>query len=128
MGLTDKQDKFAQLLVDGLNQTDAYKQSYVVGKMKAETIYSAASKLAADYKVATRVKELREAVAAKLMWTREQSVAILADIARDAEIKASEKVSAIKELNSMHGYNAPTKTELAVSFPREIYIVSGRAP
>ena len=127
MKLTDKQEKFAQAIADGKTQADAYRLAYDVSKFKPEAIHVNASKVAADTKVALRIESLKAEIAAKQLWTREQSVAILAAIAGDCEVKASEKVSAIKELNSMHGFNAPTKTELAVSFPREIHIVSGRA-
>ena len=127
MKLTDKQEKFAQAIADGKTQADAYRCAYNTSKFKPEAIYVNASKVASDTKVALRIDALKAQVAAKLLWTREQSVAILASIAGDSEVKASEKVSAVKELNSMHGFNAPTKTELAVSFPREIHIVSGRA-
>jgi len=112
MTLTAKQERFAQAIADGMTQADAYRASYGTGKAKAETVQQNASRLMADSKVAARVKELRAALENKALWTRERSVIALADIAGSAETKANEKVAAIKELNLMHGFNAPTQVNL----------------
>lgn len=112
MTLTAKQEAFAQAVASGLNQSDAYRSAYNAGKMKAETVQKRASELAADGEVAGRVASLREAIASKGLWTREKSVQALAAIADGGEAKANEIVAAIKELNLMHGFNAPSKIEV----------------
>ena len=112
MNLTHKQEKFAQCVADGMTQADAYRAAYSAGKMKADTVQQAASRLMADSKVAARVTGLRDDLAAKALWTREDSVLTLAAIARGGESKAGEVVSAIKELNLMHGFNAPIDINL----------------
>ena len=112
MNLTHKQEKFAQCVADGMTQADAYRAAYSAGKMKADTVQQAASRLMADSKVAARVTGLRDDLAAKALWTREDSVKTLAAIARGGESKAGEIVSAIKELNLMHGFNAPIDINL----------------
>ena len=123
MALTAKQEAFAQAVADGMTQSDAYRSAYDASKTKPEVIHVNASKLMADAKVALRVAELREALASKSLWTRLDSVQALSDIARDAEARANEKVAAIKELNSMHGFNEPVKIEVSgryqinVNFP-----------
>lgn len=127
MTLTAKQESFAQAIASGLNQSDAYRSAYSAGGMKAATINVKASQLAADGKVAVRLAELRTKLQDKALWTRERSVKVLADIADSSESKAGEVVNAVKELNSMHGFNAPTKHELDVTFPRTINVISGRA-
>ena len=127
MTLTAKQEAFAQAIASGLTQTDAYRSAYSAEKMKAETVQQTACRLMADRKVTARVAELREELANKSLWTRERSVKVLADIADSSESKAGEVVNAVKELNSMHGFNAPTKHELDVTFPRTINVISGRA-
>ncbi|OGT57524.1 MAG: hypothetical protein A3E01_08275 [Gammaproteobacteria bacterium RIFCSPHIGHO2_12_FULL_63_22] len=59
-GLTWQQESFAQLLASGRSQADAYRSAYPGSQeWKPETLHPAASKLSADYKVATRVKTLR---------------------------------------------------------------------
>lgn len=115
MSLTAKQEAFAQAIADGMNQSDAYRSAYSAGKMKPEAIHVNASKMMADAKVALRVAELREALATKALWTREDSVQALKNIADGGEARANEIVSAIKELNAMHGFNAPTKIDLTGS-------------
>jgi phage terminase small subunit len=112
MALTAKQEQFAQGLADGMNQSDAYRAAYDAGGMKPSSVTEKASELAANVKVTSRVAELQAALADKQLWTRADSVTELAYIARGGESKAAEKIAAIKELNLMHGFNAPTKIEL----------------
>lgn len=112
MGLTPKQEKFAQCVADGMTQADAYRAAYNAGKMKAETVQRNACALLKDSKVSTRVNALKSELANKALWTREDSVLTLAAIARNGEAKAAEIVSAIKELNLMHGFNAPIDINL----------------
>lgn len=112
MALTAKQEAFAQAVSGGMNQSDAYRSVYDAGNMKPDVVNVKASQVMADGKVTVRVAELKAALAAKALWTREDSVYALRNIATDSEARAAEKVSAIKELNLMHGFNAPTKLEL----------------
>ena len=112
MKLTAKQEKFAQCIAGGMNQSDAYRSAYSAGAMKAETVQQAASRAMTDSKVSARVATLRASLESKGLWTREKSVTALAGIVDDGEAKANEIVAAIKELNSMHGFNAPTKHEV----------------
>jgi phage terminase small subunit len=127
MKLTDKQERFAQAIADGMNQSDAYRTAYSAAAMLDATIHSKASVLMADGKVAARVGMLKQAIADKHLWTREDSVKGLRAVADKDEAKGPEIVAAIKELNAMHGFNAPTKHELSVSFPKTINVIAGRA-
>lgn len=112
MTLTAKQEAFAQGLADGLTQADAYRAAYNASRQTDATLWANASRMAADSKVVARVASLKSALADKQLWTRQDSVTELADIARGVESKAAEKVAAIKELNLMHGFNAPSKIEV----------------
>lgn len=110
--ITAKQEAFAQAIADGMTQADAYRHAYDVGAdTKPETIWSKASELMADGKVSGRVKELKEQLSAKQLWTREKSVAALERALTMAEdnAKPTEVTAVIKELNAMHGFNAPSK-------------------
>lgn len=111
MALTAKQEKFAQCIADGMNQADAYRTAYDASKSKPETIWTKASHVMADGKVAARVEELRGEVAELALWTRLHSVQALSGIVNGVEARPTEKVAAIKELNAMHGFNAPQKVE-----------------
>ena len=112
MKLTAKQEKFCQAIADGMNQSDAYRSAYNASNMKLETVNSKAYELSKNGQVAARVAELRKAISDKILWTREKSVSVLAEIAEQEKAKAGEKVSAVKELNAMHGFLAPTKHEV----------------
>lgn len=58
--LTDKQEKFAQAVAKGLNQSAAYREAYNATKMQPQSVSVNASKLMADANVALRVSVLRE--------------------------------------------------------------------
>ena len=113
MTLTAKQEAFAQAIADGKNQSDAYRTAYNAGKMKAETVQNSAYKLVMNGEVTARVKELREELANKSLWTRERSVAVLAGVVAAMDAKHGDKISAVKVLNDMQGFNAPTKVDIA---------------
>lgn len=126
MTLTAKQEAFAQAIANGLNQSDAYRSAYSAGKMKDTSINVNASKVAADAKVALRVTFLREELANKSLWTREQSVAVLKEVVEAGDAKANDKISAVKVLNDMQGFNAPAKVELSGAVVTRIELVPMR--
>lgn len=64
--LTPKQERFAQLVAGGLNQSDAYRVAYDAKRMKAAAVHVNASKLAASAKVALRVTAIRAPVIAEV--------------------------------------------------------------
>jgi phage terminase small subunit len=121
--LTAKQEAFCQGIADGLGQADSYRAAYDAEGMKDNTIYPLASKLMKSEKVAARISELRESVQEKQLWSREMSVKALVQAYREGS--GATKVSAVKELNAMHGYNEPSKLQvngtLIQRIQREIY-------
>ena len=60
-GLTAKQEGFAQGVARGLTLSDAYRMAYDAEKMKDATIWTEASSLVDNPKVATRVSSLQKA-------------------------------------------------------------------
>ena len=110
VNLTPKQEKFAQCVADGMTQADAYRAAYDCGAAtKPETIQNKAHELMKNGEVAARVEELRNHLSELALWTRADSVRILAEIASGGEgsgaPKPAERVSAVKELNAMHGWH-----------------------
>lgn len=86
--LTPKQEKFAQCVASGMNQSDAYRAAFNADRMKANSINVNASKMMADAKVALRVAELRVPIVERVGITLESHLADLQDLrdrARDAE-------------------------------------------
>jgi hypothetical protein len=126
MALTGKQEAFAQGMANGATQTSAYRKAYGGGNMLPATIQNSAYKLTVRDDIKARIAELQSALTSKSLWTREKSVLALAMIADNGEGRSSDIVAAIKELNAMHGFNAPTKQELTHTFPRAIHVVAGR--
>lgn len=108
---SSKQEAFAQAVVRGINQTDAYKETHDTSNMKIESIWVAASRLASDDKVSLRIRQLKEELAAKCLWSLEDSVNTLKNVIIEPDKKA-DVVNAVKELNSMYGYKAAVKQEI----------------
>jgi hypothetical protein len=79
MELTYRREKFAQLVAQGYNQTEAYRRAgYACDKMLAKTVWERASDVARSSKVKARILVLREAVSlavvADMAWTAERFV------------------------------------------------------
>lgn len=60
-GLTEKQEKFADCLFQGMTQADAYRAAYDCAAMSDSSVWEEASRVAANLKVSARVRELAEA-------------------------------------------------------------------
>lgn len=107
--LTPKQEKFCQLYVELGNASEAYRQAYN-SKAKPESVHVEASKLMSDPKVSLRIKSLNSETEERAFWSRMDSLKVLADIARgiDEDVKPSDKVAAVKVINSMHGWDKQT--------------------
>lgn len=59
--LTNKQKQFARLVAEGNTYADAYRQAYEVNpETKVESIWQSSSRLMADVKVQSRVKEIQD--------------------------------------------------------------------
>ena len=127
MALTSKQEAFAQAIAGGMNHADAYRSAYNAGGMKSAVIDVKACELAKNGKVAVRLAELQAELANKALWTREQSVAVLVGVIGESDSRAGDKISAVKVLNDMQGFNAPAKMDVAVTFPRTINVIAGRS-
>ena len=128
--LTPKQERFAQLYVELGNASEAYREAYD-SKAKPDSVHVNASKLLSDARVALRVQELQEALEEKALWRRISSLRVLSEIALESE-KDSDRVSAVKALNAMHGWDkqvvdhtssdgsfAPTRIELVAATPKD---------
>lgn len=126
--LTGKQEKFCQCVADGMTQADAYRAAYNAEKMKPESVQVKASVLMADGKIALRVAELRDALAKKALWTREESTRFYRSVVYDdsGEIKIPEKISAAKQMDLTHGFQTAkidhTSSDGSMSPPKRVEI------
>lgn len=111
--LSPQQEAFAQAVANGKSLADAYREAYPKSlHWKPESVWNKASNLIKHAKVLARVDALRAELAALQLWSREDSVRALKDVIRRPD-KASDIVSAVRELNAMHGYNAPQRHVVA---------------
>jgi len=131
MALTPKQEAFAQAIVTGISQSDAYRLAYKVGpKTKPESVNQNASRIMANVNVMSRVAELREQVAKKAQITLESH---LDDLMRLRNMAAKEKqysaaIAAEIARGKASGVHVEkTQADVAVTFPRVINVISGRA-
>lgn len=115
----------------------------VAGKSQRQAYYDAGGKAKTDeaadtsaYEIMSRPEvmafynSLIAQVAAKAIWTREDSERVLAEIAmgQDENGKTSDRVAAVKELNAMGGWNSAqkidhTSTDGSMS-PKPVVVVS----
>jgi phage terminase small subunit len=104
MSLSEQQERFCQLIVQGKNQTDAYMEAGYKVK-DAEVAKSAASRLFANVNIVARVAELRASsvddTIVTLEWLKEQAKGILKE-AREAKQFAA-ATGALKELGILSG-------------------------
>jgi hypothetical protein len=95
MALTPQQEKFAQSVASGMNQSDAYRSAYnVKPTTKAESVNVNASKLMADTNISLRVAELREPIVKAAQLTLEAHLNDLKGL-RNMATKAEQYSAAI---------------------------------
>lgn len=90
MALTPKQEAFTRAYIETGNASEAYRRSYDAGNMKPETINRNAKALLDNNKIATRLAEYRQEVAARTLVTAELLTDRLMRIAQKGEDKDTE--------------------------------------
>lgn len=107
-GLTDKQERFAQLVVELSSKSEAYRRVYDCENMTDKSINEEACRTSMNLKVSARIEELRDELAIQSLWRRVNSVNGLKKIAESNEAQHKDIVAAIKALNSMYGWDKQT--------------------
>lgn len=111
MSLTPQQELFAQHVASGKSQAEAYRIAYPKSAAwTAQAVANQAHKLMGNPDIPPRIQAIRDELAERGLWSREQSVRVLAEIASGGE-KDADRVRAVAELNKMHGFEAPVKVE-----------------
>lgn len=120
--LTAKQEKFAQNIIQGMTQSDAYRDAYDAENMQYDTIWSRARDVRAHSKVSARIDELRAEIQREFVkseaWNLENHVKKLTKFLEEkpfAEIKDSLKSSdqqlkALEQLCAIYGFKEPEKS------------------
>lgn len=112
--LTQKQERFANLVVSGESYSDSYRRTYSVKNMTDNAIRVEAHNLAKREIVANHIRKLKKDLEDENLWSRKMSVKALMNAYKRAEQEGQtgSMVSAIRELNAMHGYNEPAKVDI----------------
>ncbi|KIR01692.1 Phage terminase, small subunit [Lachnospiraceae bacterium TWA4] len=96
-----RHEKYVQNLIKGMSQRKAYQDAFPSSvKWKDETVDSKASVLM-NGKVLERYNEIQEEQKEKALLTRWEKRKLLAEIARDAEMSANDRIKAIDTDNKM---------------------------
>lgn len=88
MDLTDKQEKFAQAIAKGFNQSDAYREAYTAENMSNEAIGVEACRVMNNPKVSLRVKELKERALKRFDITVDDLIAELEEAREVAKLSS----------------------------------------
>lgn len=101
--LTANQEQFVQNILQGMNQTEAYKAAYPKQRMSDKTIYEAASRLMKNPKVVARLSELRAELAKPAIKSAQERMEWLTQLIDNTEEGTNEKLKAVDILNKMEG-------------------------
>lgn len=85
MALTPKQEKFAQCVASGMNQSAAYRAAYDAGEMSAPAINTEAYVMAQNPDIAHRIEELRIPLEEQVGITLKSHIARLQALGAKAE-------------------------------------------
>lgn len=85
MALTPKQEKFAQCVASGMNQSDAYRASYACESMGDATINNEAYVLMQNHDISMRIEHLQKPIAERVGRTLEQHIERLQQLSKLAE-------------------------------------------
>ena len=101
--LTAKQEQFAQNIIKGMSQADAYRSAYSTSKMADKTIHENASRLANDSKVRARIDELRGQLTSETIMTAQKRLEWLTEAIQSEDVAINDKLKAIDIMNKMQG-------------------------
>lgn len=101
--LTAKQEQFAQSIIKGMSQADAYRSAYSTKNMADKTIHENASRLANDSKVSARISELRGQLAKETIMTAQERLEWLTGAIQSEDVAINDKLKAIDIMNKMQG-------------------------
>jgi len=106
--LTHKQEKFCHAILDGANQSDAYREAYSTDNKAAKTIHECASRLMTDRKVLARISEMRAPAVKRAQRSYEDWLLEIEDVAfvktERLEVKTPDKLKALEVFGKATGF------------------------
>lgn len=122
--LTTKQEQFVQNILQGMNQTEAYRSAYPNQRMSDKTMQEAASRLMGNSKVIARLKEIRDINARPTIMTAQKRKEWLTEVINNEEIDINARLKASDQLNKMEGeYVQKVEAEVKREFTINIELV-----
>lgn len=127
MGLTQKQEKFVLHYHTNGNAYKAYCHAYNAQNMKRETIDSRVSKMLKEYKISTRLSELRGEAQEIAQWGALEAF----DELEALQVRAKEAKDLVTEHNilkskiSLMGVSKPVERNINVAMKEPFKIVGG---
>lgn len=112
MSLTHKQETFCQGIIDGLTQSDAYRQAYDAENMSDSVVYVKSSELMRDGNITVRIAELREQLDELNIWPRKDRLKMFEEIGNNPANKPLERLAAAKAYSEAVGDNATQKLDI----------------
>ena len=117
--LTAKQEAFANNIVEGMNQADAYRSAYNANNMSDNAVYREASLLVSNPKVAQRISELRDELSKPTIMSAQRRLEWLTELINSEE-DINAKLKAIDIMNKMSGeytqkIEADVKNEVTIN-------------
>lgn len=110
MDLNNKQLAFVEeYLANGMNGTQAYLKAYPTASYKTSEANSARLLTNAKIQKVIQAKQLETSL--RNDYCKDESVSILASIARNDINRNSDRIKAVSELNKLLGYNEPDRIE-----------------
>ncbi len=115
--LTPQQENFAKnIALEEMNYADAYRSAYNTENMQDSTIYTEASLLKDNPKVAKRIQELRDNLAEPQILSAKERLKWLSSLIQSEEETTRDKLSASDQMNKMQGeYITKLEGEVKVS-------------
>lgn len=101
--LTEKQEQFAQNIIKGMTQVDAYRSAYDTRRMTDKTACEKASLLAGQDNIRARVAELRGMISKEKIMSAQRRLEWLAETITSEKVRVSDKLRAIDIMNKMQG-------------------------
>ena len=102
--LTAQQEQFAKnIALKEMNQADAYRDAYNAENMQDGTIYTEASLLKDNPKVAKRIQELRDSLAEPEIMSAKERLKWLSGLIKSENESTRDKLSASDQMNKMQG-------------------------
>jgi phage terminase small subunit len=101
--LTANQEAFAQNIIQGMSQADAYRAAYPKQNMSDKTLWEAASRLMRNDKVVARINELRQELVSPKIMSAQKRLEWLTEVIQNNEESTSDRLKAADLMNKMQG-------------------------